>query len=405
MPRPLSPRQWHQNRRRLGGLMVIDNEPIRQAALAIYRQLEAETGELRAQVERFETADRPAYERWEARTFGLLLTELREVSAALGEKHHILEEIDEEMYWSNCSRLTAYRRVMKQLHEPSEPFGEDNWEGDSDRVDPPEAQDPEDPEFGGAAGLFGASHLPPGFRIEDYDRMRGSEKREFREFYEMMAQMYEMTTGEPAPVLEDVLARERSRAGTGRETAGNCGRAAFPHASAQLPQAGREKDRLRELYRRLVRQLHPDMNGEFGSREREFWCEIQAAYRGRDLERLEAIAARIEIGLSSASREVPVGILLRITRDLRVAQESLRRQLAQLKREPAWRFSKRGEDLAAFEARRRRQLERELRDIRRELLECTAVLDELARRAARPPKRRGAKQAAPIRTAKQMEFF
>lgn len=404
---PASPSQQKGGRTR--SLILIENEPIRQAALAAYLQLESESAELRRQVERFELVDRPAYERWESRTLGALLTELRDVSTTLAEKQRLFEAINEEVFWSNCSLLTAYRRVMKLLHEPPEAQPEEAWERDfDDGGKAPDPEDPQDPDFpGSGGGLFGASDLPPGFRVEDYDRMPAAAKREFREFYEVMSGLYEAMTGQPAPVLDEVLARERVRASGDPHTAGKEQRVPFQHAPTQPPHAKREADRLKEIYRKLVRQLHPDMNGEFAPREREFWHEIQAAYHARDVERLEAVAARIEIGLASASREMPVGVLLRITRDLRAALQNLRQQLAQLRKQPAWRFQETARDLPAFEARRRRQLEKLLNETRRELLQSAAILDDLARRAARPPKRRGPNRGFPDPSARatQMEFF
>ncbi|CAN5293881.1 hypothetical protein BH20VER2_BH20VER2_17350 [soil metagenome] len=384
-------------------LILIDEGPIRRAALAEYLKLEARGASLRAQIERFETVDRPAYERWEAATFGSLLTELREVRAALHQKLDLLEEIEEEMFWSGCSRLNAYRRVMKRLTdgppEASESGADDFAEAEE------EMGDADDPRLTGeTGGLFGQSDLPPGLTAKDYDRMPRGAQREFRAFFESMAELYEIMTGNPAPTLEEALARDRARAG-GHEFASHT--AAKSGARANVPPAvdpvaARRKD----LYRRIVRQLHPDAGGEFAARERELWHEAQAAHRDGDLERLEAVAARIELTHAGVSAQAPVGLLLRITRELQAALQSVRQQIERTKNHPAWRFQEKNERRGALESRRRRALDKQLAQSRNELGDATSRLDDLARRAAKPRKRKAAPRhgKAPSRPV-QMDFF
>lgn len=399
--RPQTPPPAPRQRIRIRALVVIDEEPIRREALADYSALEREAAVLRAQIERFEAVDCPAYERWDAKTFGPLLTELREVSASLGEKQRLLYAIEDEMLWSNCSRLAAYRRVMKLINEPPA-------EADEDRDFPrdrEEAGDPEDPDFSGeTGGMFGGSDLPAGVSAADFDRMSAAEKRRFHALFETMAEFYEAMTGQPAPSLAEALAHDRAK----REGIGPDRHAPPLSSRPAKPPASHGADRIKELYRKVVRQLHPDANGEFAPRERELWHEVQAAYQARDLERLEAVAARVEIGGdTAASARTPVGVLLRITRELRDALQSVRRQLGMAKKQPAWRFREKKGGLAQMEVRRRRQLERALGESRYELTRATTILDDLARRAAQPRKKRHAKPASSHRMQRddQMEFF
>ena len=80
---------------------------------------------------------------------------------------------------------------------------------------------------------------------------------------------------------------------------------------------------------------------------------------------------------------------------------------APAKKQPAWRFREKKGGLAQMEARRRRQLERALGESRYELTRATAILDDLARRAAQPRKKRPTKRASPqpMQRDDQMEFF
>ena len=67
-------------------LLVIDNEPLRQQALRDYQAAEKNLLRVRSEMEAFETRDLPAYHRWEASTFGALLTEIREMESMIAEK-------------------------------------------------------------------------------------------------------------------------------------------------------------------------------------------------------------------------------------------------------------------------------------------------------------------------------
>ena len=95
--------------------MAIDNGPIRRRALDEYWSAERRLEKIRTELEIFETNDMPAFNRWEARTFGALLTEIRETESAAVEKRRIVEAIEDEVMWSGCTQVTAYRRVMEVL--------------------------------------------------------------------------------------------------------------------------------------------------------------------------------------------------------------------------------------------------------------------------------------------------
>jgi hypothetical protein len=379
---------WH--------LVVIDNGPIRRRALDEYWSAERRLERIRTELETFETKDMPAFNRWEARTFGALLTEIRETESAAVEKRRIVEAIEDEVMWSGCTRVTAYRRVMEGLsrsaadeEEEEEEEDEPSW-GNED----PERMDP----GSDSERMFGESDLPPGFDVRDFDRLPRSGKAKFRAFYESIAEMFEVMTGLPAPDLDKVLERERSRSRGGEKQ--------VPDASRRRPERHPEKDRLKTLYRKLVRQLHPDGNRNQGWRERELWHEVQAAYQARDLDRLEAAAGRVEMGLNGASAALSIHTLFRLTSDLLRELAGLKKQAARARRHSAWKFSTRSTDLVTMEARHRGQLELLKASAREELLRWSEVLDDLAARAKRRPKRPGSrKTSGKSESPFQMDFF
>jgi hypothetical protein len=375
-------------------LLVIDDQPIRRRALDEYRSAERRLEKIRTELEVFETNDMPAFNQWEARTFGALLTEIRETESAAAEKRRIVEAIEDEVMWSGCTQVTAYRRVMEVLNRSAageEEEDEPSWGN----------KDPEGMAFEPGSDcerMFGESDLPPGFDVRDFDRLPKSGKAKFRAFYESIAEMFEMTTGLPAPNLDKVLERERARSRGHEEQ--------VPDASRRRPERHPEKDRLKTLYRTLVRRLHPDGNRNQGWRERELWHEVQAAYQARDLDRLEAAAGRVEMGLNGASAALSVHTLLRLTSDLLRELAGLRKQAARARRHSAWKFSTRANDLVAMEARHRGQLELLKASAREELLRWSAILDGLAARAQRRSKRPGSrKTSGKSESPSQMHFF
>ena len=56
------------------------------------------------------------------------------------------------------------------------------------------------------------------------------------------------------------------------------------------PLSRNELEAIKALYRKLVRQLHPDMTGGESPAFRKYWHEVQRAYRGCDLAYLEILA-------------------------------------------------------------------------------------------------------------------
>jgi len=348
-------------------ILVIDNEPIRQRALKAYQAAEKNLLLLRGEIEAFETRDLPAFHRWEASVFGALLTEIREMESTIAEKQRVLAEIEEEAFWTNCSLVAAYRKVMRRLSRP-----ETSSSDREEEFDPFEGNGPAD-DGGDGERMFGDSDLPPGFDFAEYDALSKAEKKKFHASYAQVAAVFEAVTGNPAPNLEDVLRRNRG------ETSDQP-RPRIPQAPP--PKHTVEGDRLKTLYRRLVRELHPDANPDHGWRERELWHEVQAAYEARDLERLEAAAGRVEVGVQGASHNLPLSRLARMTRDIRSALHGLKAQIRHARDHAAWNFSARTTEGSEYEKQHRRMLLKLMGRATTELARFSEILDALAAKAA-----------------------
>ncbi len=359
-------------------LVWVDESPIRAEELRAYRAVERELGKLREALEVFETRDVPAFGEWEARTFGALLTEIRELERGIAEKTWLLDEIDDEVLWSGCSQVEAYRRVLAARERGSR-------QGNREHEGGGEGGEAED--FSGSRkddsaprGMFGDGDLPEDFDVKEFDSMSKRKQQEFRDKYEVMGAMYEMMTGDRAPNLDEVLDRERARVDGGSRPVAAAG------SAEPMDQ------RLKTLYRRLVRRLHPDGNSELTRREKELWHEVQAAYQDRDLERLEAVAGRVEMGAGGDAGALPIGTLRRMTAELGRTLSEMRKATNRAKRQAAWGFRRLTKKRARIEVKRRAELERMVAGAREEFRLVAAELDVIARRAARgkrPSRRAG----------------
>lgn len=373
-PRPSAKPKWKGSLT----IVVIDERPIRDAAFKAYQKVEKQVATASEQIEAFETRDLPAFYRWEAHTFGPLMSQLRDIGGLLEEKIHLLALIDEEVFWTRCTRVVAYRRVMEARNNPS----------------PPPAGPESDADFQGSRfsddsmpKVFGDSHLPPGFDIDKYDSLSRKQKKEIYEYYEDAALLFEMIHGIEAPQFDDLLEQERERRHGPKEEEPPPYEHHIPpvHSAEPPPIPGREWDRIKELYRILVRRLHPDMGGSGTARERDLWQQVQDAYKARDLEWLEAIHGRLE-AVHQKGAALSIQLLRRMTEDLLNALLGLRSQLAKHRRHPAWKFHEKTAALVKFEAKRRRELETELAIKRDELEDVEMILNDLAERAAKPRK-------------------
>ena len=140
--------------------------------------------------------------------------------------------------------------------------------------------------------------------------------------------------------------------------------AAPTHASA----------RLKELYRSVVRRLHPDVQREMTSQKTEWWHQAQAAYEAGDVEQLEVILTLCEIGDSGSTAHTSASLLHRITAQLKNSLREIKRVLAGRRRDPAWNFSRRADhDVLALQTRRGLMI-----DLERMRYRCRTIQEVIA---------------------------
>jgi hypothetical protein len=274
--------------------MIVDGESVRHAARQAHEKVRAMMEEREQEIQSFERQELPAYQRWVHLNFGQLLTELRETESAAADKEAILERIENYQTWNNMSPLRAYAKVKSEMENP-----------DCD----PKA---------GSADPDGAAADFDGLSDEDEDDAF------LRSYYETAKARYEHDTGFEAPDFESFkyamgFPNKQSKSGESK--------------------ADSEKARIKKLYRRIARSLHPDCCDQFSLREQRLWHRAQEAYKAGDAIALETVLAHIEAAASGPLFVSSVSDLLRDTRKMRTRVDYLEADLDQARRHPAWRFT------------------------------------------------------------------
>ena len=303
-------------------LMPIDGRPIRDQARREYQKVLRDLEQARQDLDQFERQDKPAYNRWINRQLGALITELRETTQKVQASRQLLFEIESEAHVSNCSHTRAYEKVM--------------W-----RKQHPEVEEQEEAE--GAAGAHG----------DDSDPNGADPFAEFEEFF--------------ADVDDDFAGNFGAIPGNGRLFADS-------EPGRQAPA------RLKELYRAVVRRLHPDMHQTMTTQRKEWWHQAQAAYQSGDVEQLHVILTLCEIDEQGTTAKTSVSLLMRITRQFKSSLRTLKTRLRQCRHDPAWNFTNL-RDPRALLVSTERVLKAELSELRRALEAIESQIGSWARQA------------------------
>jgi hypothetical protein len=335
-------------------LIPLDTGKIRKKALQGHQRAERQLAKLKDQLKRYHEQDVPGFRSWVHRTFGPLLTRQRELQRALEEKQAFIYELQSVAERYGLSEFAAYRKLLWRRAHPDEARAEDLRFEETERArraarDAKERDNP----FGDGEedGDDGADFLGE----DEFGEVSDEEWGDFSDFFEEM-------TGIRPP----------SRPAPG------------PHPDQKA---------VKDLYRTIVRRLHPDHHGQMSESRKSLWHEAQDAYRRHDVNALYSILARCDDGEAGLGEHSPVSLIQRLTRQLKRAVGTTRRDIGKLRRDMAWDYENRirnplfvrqvRQDLEGLVT----NLEWTIRGIDGEL----ARLDRLANRQVgqRPPRPRG----------------
>ncbi|MEI6355759.1 MAG: hypothetical protein WCP53_01505 [Verrucomicrobiota bacterium] len=287
----------------------VDGAPIRDKLRKEHEKASRDLENARRQVEYFHQVDGPEFARWLNSRFGALLTELRELGHKVMADEALVSIVEDEAMLCGIPLAKAYQRVMTMRDASEEP--------------PPQRSD--------ADGTADGRPHPNG----------GPEAAGPSEAEELEREFFERLLGE----MDD------ERGG------GPLGRRPVSGVTAEAA------SRLKELYRAVVRRLHPDTQAEMTAQKTEWWHQAQAAYNAGDADQLEVILTFCEIHESGTTAHTSAGLLLRIIAQTKRGLREVRRQISRLHADPAWDFSRR-KDKEAYAFMLERRLTEDLRVMR-----------------------------------------
>lgn len=340
-PRAQTPLKPVQSRRK--DLIRLDTRSLRKKALQAHHKAERALDQLKNQIKRYHEQDVPGFRSWVHRTFGHLLTRQRELQHALEEKRAFIYEMQAMAERYRLSELAAYRKVLWRHAHPDEAQEEDRQfeEAETHRHQSHAKGNQSDDIFDDDD-----LELDDIFGGDDFEDIPNGQWDDFSEFFERI-------TGLRLP------SRDSHR----------------PHP---------DQKSVKEVYRSIVRQLHPDHHGQMTDVRKALWHEAQDAYRRHDLNALHSILARCDNGEAGLGDHSPISLIRRLTQQLKASSQATKREIRNMRRDVAWDFETRTrnpnfvrgvkidlEDMV-------NNLEWNLTEIQREL----ARLDRLANRQA-----------------------
>jgi hypothetical protein len=134
--------------------------------------------------------------------------------------------------------------------------------------------------------------------------------------------------------------------------------------------------RVKALYRRLVRRLHPDLRADGSATVSMLWHEVQEAYAASDVARMEILLALSDIE-AQRTHDQSISQMQLVLADLDRSLRALEKNLEEAEGEDAWDFARIG-PTPELRLRVERQLQRDLAARTRRLELLTRTLAEWA---------------------------
>lgn len=334
-------------------LVRLDTARIRAKALKDFSKAEDNLEKLKSELKAHEERNIPDFKSWLHRTFAAVLTKQRELAQAIKEKQSLLFEIQDVALRFDLSDVDAYRKAIHRRAHPEEAEEED-------RIFYEEARRMEEEQRAAQEQHRRRNRHSNDDHLDDFfgedPRERFDSKEEWDEFSDFIE---DMTGYRPPEMKEDTWRK---------------------------PPPEGSKD-AKDVYRTIVRQLHPDMNGQMDDTKSALWHEAQDAYRRNDLAALHNVLGRCK-GEDRPGSHSPVGLILMMTQHLKKSARALRADIQNARQHPAWDFVRRAKS-PAYVNRIRCQLEDDSWRLNHELRVISQELQDLERQATRiPPKRR-----------------
>ncbi|MEX1118488.1 MAG: J domain-containing protein [Terrimicrobiaceae bacterium] len=307
-------------------MVPVDQAPLRKDTEKECRRAMKTAARLREQIEEYERSVVPSYERWLTIAFGSLLDEEQAAEHRIAELEDLITEVTAAQFWSGGSQRSAYQKVMNERSK-----GEDREKPEDEDFDDDE-EDLGDPKN---------------------DKDLSMEEQMFREFVRNVLSLNPDKLGKAE--YRSLFKEFRSQSGLG-------GNGREDGDAGSVGSALKKRDhpaRVKELYRLLVRRLHPDSGADYDGESARLWHTLQEAYQNNDLERLEILLAVTDIHDGSGTAQASLFHLRQVTAEFLRGERSLRQKLVKLRKTPAYLFSV-CKDLVGLEARTRAKIDKRL---------------------------------------------
>jgi hypothetical protein len=264
----------------------------------------------------FERKDKPAFIRWRAREFGALLSRAREVELQIRELQTLIHEVKMEMRRGFHDVYRAYASVMARRADPK--AGDAGKGPGSARVD---------------AGLpRKLSEFEQEALFQEWvKRSLGTNPDKMDdEAYSSSFEAFKLHMFRHSPE-ENSRLRDREKI---RD---------LPDAESDETDEPRLPidARVKELYRRLVRRLHPDLRADGSADVSALWHEVQEAYAANDIARMEILLAVSDIEARRIHDQTFSQMQI-VLAELGRARVALEKSLLEAEREDAWDFARVG---------------------------------------------------------------
>ncbi len=330
-------------------LILVEQEPLRRSAAAACAEAMGRLENARARWHGFEREDKPAFARWRAREFGPLLSKAREVEVQIRDYQTLVHEVEMEMRRGFQDAHGAYERVMFRRKNP----------GAAREEEPP----PREPGAPRPLSDFEKEAL-----FQDWvkkslgtnpDKM--DDEAYSNSFEAFKTHMFRAPREEPRPE--------------------NTSRARGPERMIEDEEEDDDENettpvdaRVKELYRRLVRRLHPDLRADGNAAVSALWHEVQEAYLAGDVARMEILLALSDIAANHMDDATSLAQMHSVLEELERALDALHDSLREAESEDAWNFARVG-PAGDLRLRVERQLKSDFaaRSIRLDLLTRTVA--------------------------------
>lgn len=301
-----------------GALIPLDQEPLRASTAAECKEAMARLDQVRVGWHHFERKDKPAFARWRAREFGALLSSARDVETQLRDAQALVHEVEMEMRRVFQDAHSAYQRVMFRRGNPV-------------AAAEAEAQVPRE---GGA-----------GRNVSDFEK-----EALFQEWVKnSLGTNPDKMDDEAYSATFEAFKTHMFRGPVDEPTSHRSERATKPPLSPrEAPEVDLAEEefapvdaRVKGLYRRLVRRLHPDLRADGSAAVSALWHEVQEAYAASDVARLEILLALSDLEANRLADQTLAqmhAVLAELERAFRALEKSLR----EAEGEDAWDFARIG---------------------------------------------------------------